>query len=270
MKNFLNKFKMRIILGIILTCMIFQLWIVIPANAQIVNIWGTSENFSRSYDYYEVYDGSVSTTETHPRRTYKVISIYDADSNNYSDLLLQIETTSEYGLPEVYTQLLNDDSASWTNNDLIPTPSDYWTEFFIPLFPTNYNGTDNVGFNWSDSLNDYNTAINNWNMSINENVALINRTFNGTESGADYNVSIKIRWDISTGWLISYDYVKAYNETLGYTVYYQTVIYTPSGGLVIDFTLIFSIIAMILGGIAVIFTILAFKKSKKEPKVEVY
>jgi hypothetical protein len=268
----MNKNKKLAVFGL-LFFIIFQAVFLIPINAQVVDIWGVSEGSKKSYDYYQIYAGTISGTTNHPRRSYTVSRIFDSDDNNYTECLLQIDTIGSDGLQDLFIQVLDDSSGSWANSGLRPSPANYY--YFNPLYPIMFNNTDSIGFNWSRSLEQYNTGINNWNMTILENIATINQSTNGTESGADFNLTIMIKWDINSGWLVSYDYLKEYNETLGYSIQYQTVVYVPSDGFVIDFGTLFGIIAIILGCIAVIFTILAYKRSRnkprvKEPKVEVY
>ncbi|MHA1270267.1 MAG: hypothetical protein ACTSPY_10810 [Candidatus Helarchaeota archaeon] len=255
----MNKKSMLFLFGL-LFCMVFQIYFIIPSNAQIVNLWGVSAGASRSFDYYEIYSGTINTIETHPRRTYSVVKIYDSDNNNYTELLLQISTLNTWGLPDISTQLLNDEASSWTNNNLIMDHTTYSTK--NPLYPIVYNDTDSKGFNWTAALEYYNTAVANWNMSIYNNIATLNMSNNGTENGADYDVEIIITWDISSGWLISFDEIKTYNATLGYSIHYQTVIYNPSGALSIDLNTVFAIIAISLGCVAIIFSIIVYKKYK--------
>lgn len=249
----------KAISGIMLCFLFFQILAVNLVSAQPVDIWGVSENDSRAYNYKKIYTGSISSTDTYPKRTYRVARIFDQDGNDHMELLLQTSTTSEYGLPEIETEILDDWDLLWTNDGLRPDSTDYFE--FNPLYPTIYNGSDNVGFDWTDALNEYNTNIDDWNMTISGNTATINGSDSGTESGSDYTVLITIQWDISTGWLISYDEIKAYNETLGYTVHYQTVGF--SVGLVIDLGFLLSIIAIIVGCVGITFAYLAYRKLKQ-------
>ncbi|MFX1297927.1 MAG: hypothetical protein ACFFD2_24150, partial [Promethearchaeota archaeon] len=240
--------------------LVFQILTMNLVNAQVVDIWGVSENSTQSYDYNKIFTGSISSTEIYPRRTYRVARIFDQDANNYTELLMQITTTSVYGLPEVETAILDDLFISWTNAGLRPNNNTYFE--FNPLYPIIFNGTDLIGFNWTDACNDYNTIIDGWNMTIVGNTATINGTDSGTESASDYNVTVTIVWDISTGWLISYDEVKAYNETLGYTVHYQTLIFTGTGAAGLELGVLISIIAIAIGGIGIAFAYLAYRKSR--------
>ncbi len=263
----MRKNSVKIFSGFILCFLIFQLIGINQIGAEVVSIWGVSEGATRSYDYNIIYTGSISSTESYPRRTYTVARIFDQDGNNYTELLLEIETTSTYGLPDTSTTILDDASSSWTNGGLRPTPANFYT--FNPLYPTYYNASDNIGFNWTKALVDYNTNINNWNMTIEANIATINQSSSGTESGADYNLTILIMWDTSTGWLVSYSYLKEYNETLGYSVHYQTIIYTPEG-FVLDMASLLSIIAIAVGAVAILFAFLAYRKLKGSPDVKIY
>ena len=258
----MHKKKTAIILGFVIFCLAFQTLAIFPSNAQVTNLWGVSKGASRSYDYNKIYTGTISSTETYPRRTYRVVNIYDNNDNNYTELLLEIQTTSIYGLPSVSTQFLNDASASWTDVGLQIDVGTYTTK--NPLYPVNFNGTDNMGFNWTAALVNYNTVILNWNMTIIGSTATLNRSYNGTDNGADYDTTIAIKWDIVKGWLISYDETKAYNETLGYTVHYQTIIYVSTDGFIIDWSIILSIIAITLGGIAIAFIYLTYNKIQKK------
>ena len=256
----MRRNRIKIISGIVLCVLIFQILSINLVNAQLVDIWGVSKNSTRAYDYNKIFTGSISATETYPRRTYRVAQIFDQDANNYTELLMQITTTSIYGLPEVVTDILDDFSVVWTNAGLRPDNSTYFE--FNPLYPIVYNGSDFIGFNWTEALNDYNTAIDDWNMTIVGNTATINSSDSGMESASDYNVTITIQWDISTGWLISYDEVKTYNETLDYTVHYQTLVFTGTAAAGLDLGILISIIAIAIGCVGIAFAYIAYKKSR--------
>ena len=238
-----------------LQCFMFS-----TVSAQPVSVWGVAEGNTKSYIYYKIYTGSISEMDTRPVRTYRIANLYDNDGNNYYELLLEIRTTSTEGLPQTSTNLLNDANSSWTDSGLRPTNTTY--SMFNPLYPTQFNGTDSVGFNWSKSLENYNTGsgIPDWNMTIIGNIATINRSYSGTEDGADFDVTIEIKWDVSTGWLTSYDEIKAYNQTLGYTVHYQTTVYTSSGEAALDLGFLFAIIALILGAASIGIILIVWKK----------
>ncbi|MHA1231846.1 MAG: hypothetical protein ACTSPQ_14460 [Candidatus Helarchaeota archaeon] len=235
--------------------------ILIPVNAQVVDIWGVSQGSKRAFDYYEIYTGSISSTTSYPRKTFSVAKIFDNDDNNYTELLLEITSTNMYGLPSTTTQIMNDNESSYPYYVLMIDHTNY--QNVIPLVPVIYNGTDKAGFNWTATMELYNTAVANWNMSISNNIATLNSTTNGTESGADYNVSIIIKWEVNTGWLVSYNEIKTYNETLGYSVHYQIKIYVPTTEFAFDWTIFYSIIGIGLGAVAIIFAYLAYRKLKR-------
>ncbi|MHA1695699.1 MAG: hypothetical protein ACTSUG_10570 [Candidatus Helarchaeota archaeon] len=249
-----------IVFSFLMLFFIVQPIFISTSFAQIVNIWGISEGATRSYDYYEIYSGSINSITTHPRRTYRIVKIYDNDGNNYTELIFQITTTNIYGSPQVSTQVLDDSSSSWSYNGLEMTSSNYYMS--NPLYPIYYNGTDSIGFNWTAAEVHFNTADPNWNMTISGNIATLNRSYNGTENGADYDVNIIIKWNIVSGWLISYDEIKTYNETLGYSIHYQTTIALPTAGFLLDWSILFSTFAIGLGAAAVVFATLAYKKFK--------
>ncbi|MHA1424482.1 MAG: hypothetical protein ACTSQI_00680 [Candidatus Helarchaeota archaeon] len=235
--------------------------IIIPhAQAQVVDIWGMSAGSIKTYTYKMMYNGSIETTVDYGDFNFKVLNIWDSDDNNYTELIYSRQKNIG-GTPNINLIALDDAEGNWNGLNLInPLISDE----IYPIVPIKYNETDGIGMNWTEELNTINTTADYQVIFEGNNIVLIYHNSSGTDigTGADYEEFQYIRWDNSTGWLVSFETVRNLADPANYTVSTLIRVKGASGGLAIDITLLIGIIGAATGVIAIIFGYIALKKSK--------
>ncbi len=227
----------------------------------LTNIWGPSEGTVKMYSYQNTYTGTIEQTVDYGDHIFRVVSIWDNDGNNYTELLYSRQKTAGQ-LPDVDLFTLNDNAANWNYNDLITVISG--GELY-PLVPIGYNQTNSVGMNWTAQINTIKT-LTNYTVTFETDAVFIYHWTTGTDilTGAPILGYEYIRWNNLTGWLTSYKLIMDYGDPMNYTSTLLIQVKSiTGGGLVLDLTLIIGIIGAVTGAIAIAFAFIALKKAKK-------
>jgi hypothetical protein len=227
-------------------------------TAAITNIWGTSTGTSKSYSYQIKYTGGISNTINNGLYTFTIINIWDNDANNYTELLYSRELVVPGNPSDINLLILEDEGANWNYNDLIIIFSGVEIQ---PLCPTGYNAAPARGMNWTAQINTI-QGLTNYTATIDGDTLTIHHWTTGTDgdTGAHYTLDDYIKWDMSTGWLISFEETTDYGDPANFI---RTIsVKGSSGGLALDITLIIGIIGAICGGIALGFAYYLWKKRR--------
>ncbi|HUX99359.1 MAG TPA: hypothetical protein VMV49_07375 [Candidatus Deferrimicrobium sp.] len=254
----MKKWKIKSIICLILFLVPF---IIVPSSrAELVNIWGTSQGTTQTYTYKTIYNGTIDLTIDNGDQIFSVINIWDNDGNNYTELLYKRQKTTTSGL-DVDLFTLDDDEGDWNFNDFRNIMS---AGELHPLLPIGFNATDNVGVDWTAELQNLD-SITNYTITYEVDAVLIHHwDYDTDDLGAYVQIFEYIRWDNTTGWLISYRYVENHGNPANYTSTLLIQVKSITGGLFIDITLIIGIIGAITGAVAIVFSYLTFRKSRPQ------
>ncbi len=259
----MKKKKIRIILLILL--FIFVPLLLIPSNnAAITNIWGISEGSEKIYSGKITYSGSIEDVADYGDFTYKIINIWDSNANNYTELM--------YSRKLVY--LGNPIIGLFTHGDSVPTQGGSWDYNVLltplddndiyPIVPTGCNSILGIGLNWTTEIAAIN-ALANYSATLSGNVLTIYHWSEGIDgdTASPFTEDEYIKWDRSTGWLISYKRTKVLGDPANYVEEATIVIAAESEEAVFDITLIFGIVGAVCGGFAIGIAALTWRKLKQ-------
>ncbi|TFG04778.1 MAG: hypothetical protein EU536_03800 [Promethearchaeota archaeon] len=240
---------------LILIFLIVPLIFLPSCNAQEVNIWGTSEGTVKVYWYRTIYSGSINNIADYGDYTYTIINIWDNDDNNCTELLYARERLL-LGNPSMDLITLNDDAGGWDYTDLLLVISG---GDIRPLCPIIYDDVHNGGMNWTAEI-EYINTLTNYTASVIGNTLSIHSWESGTSGEVYYTEDTYIKWDMATGWLISYENSIDYGDPNNYQE--RILITRGSGSAGIDLSVILGIIGVICGGIGIAFAFWIWRKKK--------
>ncbi|NVM52321.1 MAG: hypothetical protein HWN66_01375 [Candidatus Helarchaeota archaeon] len=241
--------------NIILLALLFLLLplILIPSSyGALTNIWGTSVGTVRTYTFTTTYTGDIQAVSDYGDHIFTIVNIWDNDANNYTELLYSRQRIL-LGSPVVDLITLDDAAGSWSALNLM-YPVNIPLRNIDPLVPVAFNATDSMGLNWTLAIELIN-LVDNYTATLDGNVLTIHYWENGLH---EY-----IKWDRSTGWLISYEIITSYSTPADYEETTAVKLKSAPGGVAIDITVIIGIIGAICGALAVAVAYLAYRKSKR-------
>ena len=251
---------------LICVILLFMPLLMVPiCRAELVSLWGVSSGTVKTYTYTTTYNGSVENSATYGNYVFAIINVWDNDDNNYTELLYTRERVID-GTPDLDLLLLEDDEGDWDYDDLVTTVVDDATGEIYPLIPTQYVGTDSVGMNWTVELQYINNTMENYTVTINGDIVTIFHWEFGEEvfTEVSFEINEYIKWDNSTGWLVSYERITKYGDPANYDAKVSITVKSGGGGLSFDLNLLLGIIGIATGAAGIGLGLLAYKKSKEQ------
>ncbi|MHA1649377.1 MAG: hypothetical protein ACTSYB_04205 [Candidatus Helarchaeota archaeon] len=264
---------------------------VIPRTFSL-DVWGVAKGDTRVYYFTEVYTGNVTGTTLYPTLQYMILYNKDIGTNNRTDVHLRIHQLTS-NMPQEQYITHNDNDALYTIAAMFGSENQLFSFEYISLWgdPDNLGEIyEKVGYignfilpikgsgsspwwgvNWTRAYNQFNTltSLTEYNATYEGTLMVINCTkYNQVDiNGLSYNLTKRIVWDNSTGFLISFEINKYYENGL-----YQVkstitseASYSPPATSTFAIALedVFWILAVIIGGTAVTISVIVFYKVKK-------
>ncbi|MBD3228284.1 MAG: hypothetical protein GF329_08840 [Candidatus Lokiarchaeota archaeon] len=282
--------KKVILLGMTIIAIINLL--IIPIQA--VNFWGTESGDSRVYMINEIYSGNITGSTEYPTYQYSILNNYDTDSDNRTDVNLHIKSlTPEYSFDQIniktsYSFLAQNDPEPYYFNNFIFNDIDTFSTiasyaeggyYLLPTNPGNYTASwfifiwliDSYGVNWTRAVEQLNNRsdLTQYNATWEDNLMIINCTKeNQTDLNLNKNYTLtkQIVWDNTTGFLLSFEMIKSYDNSfysIKSTITSQSS-YSDQPVIILEVKDIFWPIGLTLCSIAAIFSLIVFSKTKKE------
>lgn len=281
--------KMIGLLGFTIIAIISLL--IVPINAE--NFWGVNKGDSRVYVMNETYTGNLTGSNEYPIFQYSILNNYNADAQNGTDLYINIRsltpeysydlttTKSSYSImfqnesePKYYNKFIFDDTDSF---DTITSSAEDGA-FLLSNNPGNYTATwffiiwwiDVYGINWTRAAEQINNRsdLMEYNANWENNLMIINYTKeNQTDLSINKNYTLhkRIVWDNETGFLVSFEMKKIYDDsfcTIKSTITSQTS-YSQQPIIMLEIKEIFWPIGLIICSIAAILSLIVYSKKKE-------
>ncbi len=257
---------------------------VIPRTFSL-DVWGVAKGDTRVYYFTEVYTGNVTGTTLYPTLQYMILYNKDIGANNRTDVYLMINKLTGTTPQQQYVTIEDDNIIyQWAaffgieyqffifgdTDNFGNIYSGYgWASSFI--LPIKGNVSSLWGVDWTRAYDEINTlaSLTEYNATYEGTFMVINCTkYNQVGvNGLSYNLTKRIVWDNSTGFLISFEMNRYYENGL-----YQVkstitseASYSPPATSTFAIALedVFWILAVIIGGTAVTISVIVFYKVKK-------
>ncbi len=239
-----KKVKLLFLLFFPMLCVIF----VPQSQAEITNIWGVNSGDSRTYRIGEDIRGSVEGVTLEFYVQYTVLSVMDVDANNFTDIIVRVIDLSadsvsitEYTLPDTDPFVFIFDMDGTYINDIIFIGIQNILLLYLAvanptIYPLVLPITSNTthGLNWTAALITINGSASPYTdyTGFDQGTrALVTYSANNQYDSnllAYYNITGTILWDKITGWLISLEYIKTYEEDFGFSIHTSIKLGSPS------------------------------------------
>lgn len=281
--------RKNLILFILLILSLFWSITIPKSRADLTNLWGVNNGDSRTYRIWEEMQGSASGVSAEYFIQYNIISVADADANNFTDVSISLVDFSTDPITVTLPTLTDvdppgfpiDNDGTYVNDIIFDGQQDVFFLFLYVLIPNFYQlllpitVNTTYGLNWTAALitiNGSGAPYTDYTGYDQGNLALITyseiNTYDGTLD-ANYNLTGTIIWDKTTGWLGSLEYVRTYEETLGLSIWTSIKPVSPTSGAgIVTIRDITAWLGLAVGIAGLCFALYIYRKIGKEQSKE--